>query len=320
MGYKERRRSRYIRRLRHGRRGVAAVVGTLLALLVFLSIFGIFLTDYLPLWMTDNEETYSVTVANQFGNILNTMSSLYLSGRSGFAVSDPVTTQSSSVPVFAQPTDGVLNFFENPSLYTNFTFFLQGTSSRFSQNLTTTGGLTDNLGDRYFVPITYILQNGAVIQQQSSSSVSQLILFPPSIVANYSGTQASLSLTYFASYGNGTSAVTPGTEQVYVSFDSSQTYPGLAGTPVYLNFTTDYACAWSTYWNSTFASLNSTGFPHPVGRTLHLSPVPAQACSGASQYSGLNAIRVYFPAIQYFTLTVASFNIGIGIGTGGLGS
>ncbi|MCI4354935.1 MAG: hypothetical protein L3K06_06175, partial [Thermoplasmata archaeon] len=52
---------RYRRRHRLGKdtRGVVAVVGTLLAMLVFFSLFGIFIEQYLPLWMTDNESSFT---------------------------------------------------------------------------------------------------------------------------------------------------------------------------------------------------------------------------------------------------------------------
>jgi hypothetical protein len=288
---------------------VAAVVGTLLALLVFLAIFGIFLSDYLPLWMQDNEESFSATVANQFGNIQDTMGKLYLNSKTGFAVANPVTMQSDSVPVFSQPTQGVLSFLENKQLYTNLTFHLQGSGQWFSQNVTPAGELTMSLPNRYYVPITFSLQDGAVIQAQPGAA-QQIMLFSPSVLANSSGQQSSLYITLYAAYGNSTQESYIQTDNVYTSLIGSQQYPGRAGTAVYDNFTTEYSCAWSKYWNSTFSALNATGYP----ATVSVVPNPSVACSTSAQ-GGIQMMHVSFSTVTNFMLTVVAYNVDVGVVT-----
>jgi hypothetical protein len=289
-------------------------VGTLLALLVFLSIFGIFLTEYVPLWMTDNEESFSNSVASQFGAIKQTMDSLYVSGKTSFAVANPVSMASNGVPVFAQPTQGILGFSEPSYLYTNVSFILGGTSHWFWQNFST-GMIQDRLGDRYYVPLTYALEGDSVIQSQSA--YQQTVLFQPSVIANQSGARPSLYLTMFSMTGNNTNGATTSTglAEVYTTYMSSQTYTGAYNTRVFLNFTTYYPCAWSNSWNKTSVTLNTSGYR--FGPNVHPLPgpnaYPVGACSNnLVQYP--EKLQISFTPVSTFVLTVVYFQVNIGVG------
>jgi hypothetical protein len=306
------------RRLRRGNRGVAAVVGTLLALLVFLSIFGIFVTEYVPLWMTDNEEAFSNTIASQFGAIKQTMDTLYVSGKTNFAVANPVAMASNGVPVFAQPTEGVLTFTQASALYTNVTFRLGGSTGWFKQNFSS-GTVRDQLGDRYYVPMAYSIEGDSVVQTQTPNQ--QLVLFQPSIIANYSGAyegpRTSLFMTLFSIVGNSssTSTASTGVAEVYTTYLSSQSYSGAFRTPVFMNFSTYNPCAWSTSWNHTSISLNNSGYSsapnvHPLPSSIHY---PLGACSSIPPSTPL-PIRLYFPPVATFVLTVVTFQVNVGVG------
>ncbi len=309
MGFRSRRRSFARRRLHASHRGVAAVVGTLLALLVFLAIFGIFLSDYLPLWMQDNEQSLAAQVESQFGGIQNTMGSEYLSSDAGYQAANPVTMQSGGVPVFAQPTQGILSFTGNHQLFTNVSFRLDSsTGQAYYQNITTVGDLTMSLPNRYYVPMTFDLQNGGVIEAQSGAS-QQNMIFAPSVVANSSGGVSTLYMTLFALYGNNSVLNLP-TAVVYTTFLASQQYPGYAGTYVDVNFTTQYPCAWATYWNNTFGYLNSTQYPS----TLNVHPNPTQACVPGGT-GGVTLMHVSFSAVSHFILSVADFTVSVGQST-----
>lgn len=310
------RRRRVIwRRMRRSRRGVAAVVGTLLALLVFLSIFGIFLTSYLPLWMTDNESAWAVTVENQFGQIDHTMELLYLENKVNWAAQNPVTMSSASVPVFSQPTVGALSFSASPMIYTNVTFHMLGSSGWQYRNVST-GTVGMNLGNRYYVPVTLSLEDGAVVLSQGANQ--QSLTFQPSYVANFSGTHSNLYLTLFATYGNNSVLNQQGTAEVYTTYSTSQAYSGVqGGTPVYLNLSTYYPCAWYSYWNQSNTNLNQSGFPtHP---TVHahqtvtpLSPTFNACSSSVTTPRSPVLISVYFPMITYFSLAVVTYDMAVG--------
>ncbi len=291
-------------------------MGTLLALLVFLSIFGIFVTEYLPLWMTDNESAFGVTVANQFGQIDEEMGSLYLAaqsanGQSHFAAANPVTMSSASVPIFTQPTYGVLSFSGSAypaTLYANATFDLQGHRGQ-SSVVATSGALQMALKNRYYVPLTYSLEDGAVVSSQSASQ--QSLIFDPSVITNSSGSASTLDLTLFSVYGNTTTATSTGTQQVYTTYITSSTYQGAnSGTPVWLNFTTLNPCAWFQYWHATTAALNNSNFPtHP---SVWSNSTAGGACSSSNAVNSPKLLSVYFPMITFFNLAVVTFDMAVG--------
>ena len=95
-----------------GRRGVVSVIGTLLALLVFFALFGIFLTQYVPLWMTDNESAWTSQTQQSFAQLKSNMDLQVALGNTGL-LSVPFVMSSQSIPLIAQPTQGVLSFVPN---------------------------------------------------------------------------------------------------------------------------------------------------------------------------------------------------------------
>jgi hypothetical protein len=314
MRVSSRHRTSYRRRFRKNDRAVAAVVGTLLALLVFLSIFGIFITEYVPLWMDQEEQLYTITVSNQMASIKQGMDTLFLEDKLNYAMANPVTLTSGSVPVFTQPTQGLLNFESAPTLYANATFHLSGTSNWFSANASS-GTIYMVSGDRYYSPLTYFIEGDALISSQSNNA--QNIVLSPSVESNYSGTQSTLYLTLFATYGNYSSTGNVPTAQVYTTLIATSTYYGASPTPVFLNISTYNPCAWSKYWNQYSHYMNFSGFPtnsHLFVRPLPTtSAYPAGACS-ANLVTKPEMVQLYFGPVTTLVLNVATFNVNIGVG------
>src|SRR5438046_9753738 len=58
-----------IRDLRSDDRGVASTVGTIMALLVFLTFLSVIVNQYVPIWMTGSEASQMNTVLGQVGGI-----------------------------------------------------------------------------------------------------------------------------------------------------------------------------------------------------------------------------------------------------------
>ena len=296
------------RRLRQ-RRGVAAAIGTLLALLVFMSLFGLFVTQFVPLWMTDNEASFTATVQGQFGTIKQNLDLLALDGGNVRSLAAAVTMESGNIPVMAQATQGVLAYQSSLSLYTNISFNLTGVSlprtshaQDFYQNFTP-GEISMDIPNRYYVPTTFSLSNGAVVSQQSGGSSS--MLFAPSFQAITVGTSTTLYLTLYEMLGNGTRLTSTGTEEVYTAYAATQSYPGATNTSVDLNFTTPYPCAWIHYLNSTFKA---------SGVVPALTPSACPTSLGVGQVS---RVSVAFPPVHQFVLTMVSFDVTLGFGTPG---
>ena len=104
------RRYRRARRLHGDRRGVVAVIGTLLALLVFFTLFGIFLTQYLPLWMTDNESQFTAQAATVRPVQVECRQPVQFSPSGPQTLGTPFVVSSQGVPLLAQPTQATLIF------------------------------------------------------------------------------------------------------------------------------------------------------------------------------------------------------------------
>jgi len=308
------------RRLRGHRRAVTAVIGTLLALLVFLSIFGIFLTQYVPLWMTENELQLSITVANQMAQIKHDVDLLALEGLPGRSVSDPVTMQSQGVPVFAQPTQGILTFSQNQSLWTNVSFPLYALDNGvpqleepgFFQNTSSDGVLTMHLPDRYYVPQTYTLEQDAVLVGQPPSS--ETMLFTPQAQANVTGTIPAASFVLFRIEGNASTVASSGTAQVYSTFVSTEMYTSANGSnpfPATISLATLFPCAWAQFFNSTYNATFAPLGPPFVTVTVAGHPYSPGVCRapGTPQI-----VSVRLPRVNSFMLTEVLIIMNVGTG------
>jgi hypothetical protein len=271
------------RRFRSSRRGVVAVVGTLLALLVFFALFGVFLTQYVPLWMEENESQLSNSIQTSLSTLRSGVDDQYLFG--GIPTySVPFTLNSQSVPLLSQPTIATMSYISGcPGGFyaTNgtpheisacdfqrltFTTTPGGAGSQnhpFSQELPT-DYLELSLPDRYFPSVTYFFEMDGLAQAQSNSHQSMLV--PP--VFNVTKTGSSVSVITSLLYLIGTSTTFSGqgskdvtSTLVTVSNASSAgRFLTSSGAPRTFNLTLTLGvhevCAWYNYlYNMTLSAL-----------------------------------------------------------------
>ena len=332
------RRYRRARRLRSNRRGVVAVIGTLLALLVFFALFGIFLTQYVPLWMTDNESAFTAQASASFAQFKSDVDTQYVLGGPQ-TLGAPFTISSDGIPLLAQPTQGILNFL--PSTCPGG-FYLKGSSGATSTNLgqpvnpaycvfenqtikpsfggsgilpieVSTGLLTMQLPNRYFAAQTFIYEADGVIQVQGGPY--QIMAYaPPFNVTRLAG-NTTVSSSFLQLYGNATTVVGQGAEEVYshLRFSQEITYNGYNSTSRVLrafNYTyeigTQYPCAWSrSLWNM----LNVSGVP-----TAQYSFTPyTGSCNNPSGTTAI--VKVVLTSVNYVTLFYAGTQVSVGIGS-----
>jgi hypothetical protein len=183
------------RRFRSDRRGVVAVIGTLLALLVFFALFGIFLTQYVPLWMEENESQLSNQLQASLATLKSGVDDQYiLGGIPTYSV--PFTLSSQTVPLLAQPTVATLSYLDGcpGGFYANGTPH-QIAGCDFERLSYTTGAgphgsvsvpyyqnvpthyLELTVPDRYFPQMAFFFEGDGVAVAQSS--VHQGLLVPP---------------------------------------------------------------------------------------------------------------------------------------------
>lgn len=244
------------------------MVGTLLALLVFFALFGLFLTQYVPVWMTDNESAWSAQTQASMAQLQSYIESQVVL-RAPNVYATPFTMQSGSIPLIAQPTQGILTFgaavlntaTDNPLLtYTpSDGFSLAGYGgATLGQNFPT-GFVQMQLPNRYYIAQTYQLEDDAVIVSQGPNS--QYIQFPPLLNMVTVGANTSVSLEVVQLGGNSTQSVFQGTQDIYTHFVNSQpvTFNQSSGFTLTISSYSHYPCAWWNFYNSTAQNSNVGG-------------------------------------------------------------
>jgi len=296
------RRYRRSRRIRSGKRGVVAVIGTLLSLLVFFALFGIFLTSYVPLWMTDNEAQFTNDAAASFLQLKAGIDSQYALSLPP-TLGTPFTVSSQGIPLIAQPTQGTLTFLPQtcPSgFYTKGTVGANsgnygqpvnpaycvwqnqtlstgpGGSTPFYQKVAS-GILQMQLPNRYYSQQLFYFEDDGVIQTQAQGY--QIMAFsPPFNVTRLAG-NTTVSSSFLQMYGNSTSVIGQGSQEVYSHLRFTQVVAsnGKATSPSNstlrpFNYTyeigTQFPCAWAKFLQ---AQMNVSGVPYHLNPTLGVS-------------------------------------------------
>ena len=273
-----------------------AVIGTLLALLVFFALFGIFLTQYVPLWMTDNESQFTSQAATSFADFKEAVDSQYILGGPQ-SIGTAFTISSQGVPLLAQPTEGTLAFLPTtcpggfyttggtpspPSklyvgqpitpaycVFENITFnYGPGATSAspnyYSQHVSS-GVLEMVLPNRYFNAQTFYFEDDALIQSQGGPQ--QIIALPPPLNVTTVGGNTTVTSSFLQMYGNASTVIGQGSEQVFSHLRYAQTVSSngepLNGGRSLLNVTfeigTQYPCAWQ---RQLMSSMNVSGVPY----------------------------------------------------------
>ncbi|HTW56087.1 MAG TPA: hypothetical protein VMG36_06595 [Thermoplasmata archaeon] len=337
------RRYRHVRRLGPQRRGVAAVVGTLLALLVFFALFGIFLTEYLPLWMADNEAQFTAQASAALAQFKSNIDAQYaLGGPPVYATAFPLS--SDGVPLLAQPTQATLvllppscpnSFYANGTPETvsacvferqAFTAGAKATTNNPFNATTASSTLEMQLPNRYYTQQTFWYEDDAVIQSQGGGH--EIVTGPPALTISKTGTNVSLTTTYVELYGNATVVIGQGSEEVYSQLVTYQTdtsngrFATSAGVAVPFNYTmqlgTRNPCAWwqyftnltsasglakNTYWTLTWSA---------NGATSSATAPTASVCQNSADLTYLVTFKLL--NLSYGTITLSSFIVNLGAG------
>src|SRR6266496_4163795 len=83
-----------IRELRSDERGVASTVGTIMALLVFLTFLSLIVNQYVPVWMKDSEASHMNNALGQFSSMKSAIDLQNLAAQGSGSDYVPVTAAS----------------------------------------------------------------------------------------------------------------------------------------------------------------------------------------------------------------------------------
>ena len=248
-------KSKTRRFLKRDREGVASTVGTIMALLVFLTFLGVFTNTYIPLWMQDNERSHMNEVMNEFGQLKGQVDSLIAvhqaTGSSRISMYSPITLGAQGVPVFASPTLGQLTY--SPSGTANTT----GMRITFNYTAGTQTVEVDNTGggklelyspNRYYVQQWVAYENGAILVKQLEGQAMRA--FPSIEVSAMSNGYVDLSFTEVDLIGVNSSLAGTGSVGVNIDLEylDSQ-FISMDGTNVVIRFNTQYNSTWYDFFS-----------------------------------------------------------------------
>jgi hypothetical protein len=250
--------------------GVASTIGTIMSLLVFLTAFGMFTNQFVPVWMSDNESSHMSTVIQQFTTLKSSVD-IGISYNSNSRIAPtpvfvPITLSSAGIPVFAAPTAGILQYIpeamnQRPMFNITYSYISStGTPNTLSpSNDGHSGGSLDlYCPNRYFVEQHLVYESGAVILNQSDG---EFIIAGPQFSVRNIGTASSPQIVVMLTQISlqGLNKIIGGTGSKGVTADllyaDTTAYENSAGSQVTINITSNHGYAWYQYFLS---SLNGT--------------------------------------------------------------
>jgi len=300
--------------------GVAATIGTIMSLLVFMTFLGMFTNQFLPVWMTDNEATHMSEAIGQFTALKSTID-ISISNYANSLVAPssifiPVSLSAPGIPVFAASTAGILTLTPHainmrPMFNVSYTYRATGMppSNLSEDNDGGSGGSLElYCPNRYYVEEKLIYENGAVILNQSDG---EFVIAGPQFLAKNVGSGGSSSivvmLTQITLQGHNKTVGGTGSKGVNANlqYADSTEYANTAGS--YLNFTitSQHGIAWENYFNSTLNGSASMTYGH--GYTIH-----KELKSFTDKSRNYYIVTVSISNVKVFDHTHAVVNLDIG--------
>jgi len=257
-----------VRNLRSDEQGVASTVGTMMALLVFLTFMSLIVNQYVPVWMEDAEASHGNGALGQFGALKGAIDLQILAAQIAKSDYVPVTAASAvtlgteGVPIFATPTAGSL--FSDPDagpFTVAFDYSIltpSGAELRIPVREQSNGSITLDIPNRFSVPQRVVYENGAVIRYQNDG---QVIRAQPTFLVMRTNNTLRVGFDLVSLYGSGRVTGTS-TEVVNsrVFATDPQTYDRFPSNAViWINHTSAYGRAWYMFFNGTLAAALNLG-------------------------------------------------------------
>lgn len=262
---------------------VAAVVGTIMALMVFLAFMALFQLHYVPVMMTDNESNHFQTVLNQFGSLKQTIDNAIFMDQRDVTMYTTITMGASGVPAFASETWSRLAIkVENKSgVWINNTGIFNVTvDSPTDWNMpyaNSSGLIGIHTPYRYYLRIgeattlgaKVIYENGAVILWQQTG---EWLENPPhfNIVKQIVGANIGINMSLLqvrligedreTGYEYGAEGIQTKLWWVHTMSENF----GITGKDVYIRIQSDFWVAWRDYFRTV---LTEKGFTENVNPT-----------------------------------------------------
>lgn len=247
--------------------GVATTVGTIMALLIFLSIFSLITQQYVPVWMEDNEAYHMDEVKSQFAQMKGNIDSLILNNNKGYPTYTPIKLGSEGIPMFSEETMGIISqesYWGESSPGMELNFNHDGNRYQFSAS----GNISIEVLNRYFEQQTLIYEYGAIILEQGDDSI---VRASPPISINEVNNEYTIQISVIDIIGENSrhgGAGTVGVTAQLLSRSSSTFSSGVSDFS--FSIKTTYPQAWKS-WFINETDLNSTSIDDSSNNQLRIN-------------------------------------------------
>lgn len=149
--------------------GVATTVGTIMALLIFLSIFSLITQQYVPVWMEDKEAYHMDEVKSQMAQMKGNIDSLILNNYKGYPTYTSIKLGSEGIPMFAEESMGIISLESYRSESTGMQLSFNHSENEYS--FSASGNISVEVLNRYFEQQKLVYEYGAIILEQGDDSI-----------------------------------------------------------------------------------------------------------------------------------------------------
>jgi len=258
--------------IRRDARGQSAAVGTILAIMVILTLLTVVTTRWIPVWVEGREADHAAIIDAQFAELKKTLDQQALIATPGAGVGNPITLGQPGVPVFAPGSSGTINngAFGAGLVQNKLTF--QNETQLFNQ--TAYGGIKYSTLNTRFIQQAHLFEFGGVIINQTDG---QLMKSGPSFTFDNSSGATQLRLTLISLAGDGTTfsgddTITIRTSLLFAPIVTEVNFT--TPTVFWLNITSESAGSWSVFLNKTISSRLPAGqFQITLNAALNLLSV-----------------------------------------------
>lgn len=234
------------RKIQESEEGVATTVGTIMALLIFLSIFSLITQQYVPVWMEDNEAYHMEEVKSQMAQMKGDIDSLILNNYKGYPTYTSIKLGSEGIPMFAEETMGIISlesYWRESSTGMQLSFNHSDNGYSFSAS----GNISVDVLNRYFEQQTLVYEYGAIILEQSDESI---VRGSPPISIDEVDNNYSIQISIIDIIGDDSRHGGAGTVGVTAKLlsRSSSTFSSQVQDKFKLDIRTEYPNAWRSWF------------------------------------------------------------------------
>jgi len=270
---------------------VVGIVTSILLVGLFISIFAIIQTVYVPQWMEEIESEHMNTVSGQFSQMKFALD-IQLHGTNQTihpSISSPIQLGSEKIPyLLSTRASGTLSIYEQCT-----TIFVTNNSQ---SEVFILNGVRYQSQNNYYVDQTYLYETGAIIiSQQEGSFLSSPPFF---YIQNQTNNEMIMTIVNVTSVGRKSSTSGYDTTLINTQYDPSLDQTVVLTNITTLRITTQHPNAWSNYMNDT---LTDAAMVYGQDYTIEVSTIQ-------------NTVTISYASENMFTLFVKTLKAQISPG------